>query len=94
MNLNPIRGEYFPWVEQKGIDRRYAVLEISTEVTEEGEYWGEVFDTRTHQLLWRSDLVADEGTALSLADGTLQQLEIINGFGSISLKRRLSSYDA
>ena len=76
---------YFPFMEQEGIDRRHAVLEISVAEDPNG-YRGEVFDTRTTQILWVGSMVRKEDEALQRADEVLEQMEKVCGFGSISLR--------
>jgi hypothetical protein len=87
------KGEYFPFMESEGIDRRHAILEISTEIDETGYHYGEVFDIITHQTVWRGESLCNEIVALEQADGILQHLEHVNGFGSISLYKEALNND-
>jgi len=77
-------GKYFSFVEQEGIDRRHAVLEISIREDESG-FRGEVFDVMTGQTIWLGPPETEEMEAYLSAEIVLDALESINGFGSISL---------
>lgn len=77
--------EYFSFVEQDGVDRRHAILEITVHEDIEG-FHGEVFDIITGQTLWLGPTELDETEAYLSAEIVLDALESINGFGSIALK--------
>jgi hypothetical protein len=77
--------EYFSFVEQDGIDRRHAILEVITHEDGFGNFYGEVFDTVTGQPLWFGPTEITEEIALESAEIVLDALENIRGFGSISL---------
>ena len=77
--------EYFSFVEQEGIDRRHAILEITAHEDTEGGYYGEVFDTVTGQTLWFGPTEITEADAEYTAEIVLDAMENIRGFGSISL---------
>jgi len=81
------RGEYFSFIELEGIDRRHAVLEISTIKHHENDYSGEVFDIYTKNTVWRGDNFRTEDIAFKTADEVLIELEQIHGFGSLSLAK-------
>ena len=76
--------EYFSFVEQEGIDRRHAVLEIIVHESPTG-FHGEVFDVITGQTVWLGPTEYNEEEAHLSAEIVLDALENINGFGSISL---------
>ena len=78
--------EYFSFVEQEGIDRRHAILEVITHEDEDGFHYGEVFDTVTGQTLWLGPTESTEEDAEISAEIVLDAMENIRGFGSISLK--------
>lgn len=77
-------GEYFSFVEQDGIDRRHAILDIAV-YGDDGHFYGEVFDVMTGQTVWLGPSEPDETEAYLSAEIVLDALESINGFGSISL---------
>ncbi len=86
--------KYFPFMESEGFDRRYAILEIATERTEDGKYYqGNVFDTISKNIVWSASGFPNEDIAFERADEVLVRLEIIQGFGSISLQKDKASYD-
>lgn len=80
--------EYFSFVEQDGIDRRYTILEVVTHEDENGYYYGEVFDTVTGQTLWLGPTESTENDAEWSAELVLDTMENVRGFGSIALQRR------
>lgn len=82
-----VEEKYFPFMESEGCDRRHAVLEISIELSEDEKYYiAEVFDTRTKSIVWRGKDFYDELVAYRRADEILLHLELIQGFGSLSLR--------
>lgn len=76
--------KYFSFVEQEGVDRRHAVLEITVHETN-GGFHGEVFDVITGQTVWLGSTETEETEAYLSAEIVLDALENINGFGAISL---------
>ncbi|MGI9248175.1 MAG: hypothetical protein ACR2QI_04130 [Woeseiaceae bacterium] len=78
--------KYFSFVEQEGIDRRHAILEVITHEEFNGGHYGEVFDTVTGQTLWFGPTETNEEDAEMSAEIVLDAMENIRGFGSISLK--------
>ena len=78
--------QFFPFVEQEGVDRRHAILEITTNADDCG-YHGEVFDTVTGQTLWLGPSEFSEDVAYESAELVLDMMERRRGFGSISLTR-------
>lgn len=87
MNMNtPVNsgGEWFPFMEQMGVDRRHAVLDISTETDESQKFSAEIFDVITKNIVWRGYNFSTEESAFIEADLILERLERVNGFGSLA----------